>query len=376
MIGGCAVVRDDDLGERLQFIHNAAGAVAGPFDAWLALRGTKTLHLRMRQHDANGREIAKWLVEQVGPRERVLHRAAVASAARAGPAPDVRVRRNDQRRARDEGARGPRARAGARLRARRVARRRRVADQPAGRDDARVGAAGAARRHGSDATGWSGFRAGWRTSATCSPTWSRPSREFRSGRGSGKRGGGRKLAATQSAAAHRRVSRRSPRPRVPRPSSRLRHGQLASRSSRSRRARGNIPPIAPRSTRSAPFPGSTRSCAKVAGFFGERGIRQLFLGDAVQGDGEPASATERRCGPRCSRRSTGPSDRSSTSRRRRSPTRWPSASTSRSSSSTPGCSRFSSEDELRTVLGHELGHIMSGHTDVQHDRRTSCCTSG
>ena len=67
MIGGVAVVRDDALGEQLKFIHNAAGAVAGPFDAWLALRGTKTLHLRMRQHDANGREIAKWLVEQVGP---------------------------------------------------------------------------------------------------------------------------------------------------------------------------------------------------------------------------------------------------------------------------------------------------------------------
>jgi cystathionine beta-lyase/cystathionine gamma-synthase len=66
MIGGCAITRDDDLGARLQFIHNAAGAVAGPFDSWLALRGTKTLHLRMRQHDANGREIAKWLVERVG----------------------------------------------------------------------------------------------------------------------------------------------------------------------------------------------------------------------------------------------------------------------------------------------------------------------
>jgi cystathionine gamma-lyase len=66
MIGGCAVVRNDDLAARLQFIHNAAGAVAGPFDSWLALRGTKTLHLRMRQHDANGRAIAPWLAEQVG----------------------------------------------------------------------------------------------------------------------------------------------------------------------------------------------------------------------------------------------------------------------------------------------------------------------
>jgi cystathionine beta-lyase/cystathionine gamma-synthase len=66
MIGGIAIVRDDDLAARLQFIHNAAGAVAGPFDAWLALRGTKTLHLRMRQHDINGREIARWLAERVG----------------------------------------------------------------------------------------------------------------------------------------------------------------------------------------------------------------------------------------------------------------------------------------------------------------------
>lgn len=66
MIGGIALVKDDGLAERLQFILNAAGAVPGPFDAWLALRGTKTLHLRMRQHDANGRVIAAWLAERLG----------------------------------------------------------------------------------------------------------------------------------------------------------------------------------------------------------------------------------------------------------------------------------------------------------------------
>ena len=66
IVGGIAVVNDDDLAARLQFILNAAGAVPGPMDAWLALRGTKTLHLRMRQHDANGRAIAPWLVEQLG----------------------------------------------------------------------------------------------------------------------------------------------------------------------------------------------------------------------------------------------------------------------------------------------------------------------
>jgi cystathionine beta-lyase/cystathionine gamma-synthase len=72
MIGGIAIVTDDELAAKLQFIQNAAGAVPGPFDAWLALRGTKTLHLRMRQHDANGRRIAEWLTEQVGP-ERVYY---------------------------------------------------------------------------------------------------------------------------------------------------------------------------------------------------------------------------------------------------------------------------------------------------------------
>lgn len=66
MIGGIALLNDDALAERVQFIVNAAGAVPGPFDAWLALRGTKTLHLRMRQHDTNGRAIARWLVEKLG----------------------------------------------------------------------------------------------------------------------------------------------------------------------------------------------------------------------------------------------------------------------------------------------------------------------
>lgn len=72
MVGGIAVLNDDGLAERLQFILNAAGAVPGPFDAWLVLRGTKTLHLRMRQHDANGRAIARWLADRVGE-EHVLY---------------------------------------------------------------------------------------------------------------------------------------------------------------------------------------------------------------------------------------------------------------------------------------------------------------
>ncbi len=72
MIGGIAVVNDDDLATRIQFIQNAAGAVPGPFDSWLALRGTKTLHLRMPRHDENGRAVARWLAERVGE-ERVIY---------------------------------------------------------------------------------------------------------------------------------------------------------------------------------------------------------------------------------------------------------------------------------------------------------------
>ena len=72
MIGGIALLNDDDIAERLGFIQNAAGAVPGPFDCWLALRGTKTLHLRMPRHDENGRRIAAFLAERLGP-ENVIY---------------------------------------------------------------------------------------------------------------------------------------------------------------------------------------------------------------------------------------------------------------------------------------------------------------
>jgi cystathionine gamma-lyase len=72
MIGGIVTLQDDALADRLQFLQNAAGAVPGPFDSWLALRGTKTLHLRMRQHDANGRAVAARLAERMG-HERVIY---------------------------------------------------------------------------------------------------------------------------------------------------------------------------------------------------------------------------------------------------------------------------------------------------------------
>lgn len=61
MVGGIVVTNDVDVAEKLRFIQNAVGAVPGPFDCWLALRGTKTLALRMRQHEANARHLAAYL---------------------------------------------------------------------------------------------------------------------------------------------------------------------------------------------------------------------------------------------------------------------------------------------------------------------------
>jgi cystathionine beta-lyase/cystathionine gamma-synthase len=61
MVGGALVTRDDGLAEKLRFLQNASGAVPGPMDCWLALRGTKTLAVRMARHDENARDLAGWL---------------------------------------------------------------------------------------------------------------------------------------------------------------------------------------------------------------------------------------------------------------------------------------------------------------------------
>jgi cystathionine gamma-synthase len=61
VIGGALVVADAELGEELAYHQNAMGAVAGPFDAWLVLRGAKTLAVRMRQHCANAQRVVEML---------------------------------------------------------------------------------------------------------------------------------------------------------------------------------------------------------------------------------------------------------------------------------------------------------------------------
>jgi cystathionine gamma-lyase len=72
-VGGVAVVRDDDgLAEQLAFLHNSVGSVLGPFDSFLALRGLKTLHLRMQATCANALALAQWL-EKHPAIERVIY---------------------------------------------------------------------------------------------------------------------------------------------------------------------------------------------------------------------------------------------------------------------------------------------------------------
>ncbi|MFO7769679.1 MAG: PLP-dependent aspartate aminotransferase family protein [bacterium] len=62
MVGGIVVTREEDeLTQRLRFLQNAVGAVPGPMDCWLCLRGIKTLALRMKAHEANARALADWL---------------------------------------------------------------------------------------------------------------------------------------------------------------------------------------------------------------------------------------------------------------------------------------------------------------------------
>lgn len=62
-VGGVVVTTDPADAERIGFLQNAVGAIISPFDAWLVLRGTKTLAVRMRQHDENGRRVAAFLAD-------------------------------------------------------------------------------------------------------------------------------------------------------------------------------------------------------------------------------------------------------------------------------------------------------------------------
>jgi cystathionine beta-lyase/cystathionine gamma-synthase len=60
-IGGAAITNDPDLAAEIKFHQNAVGGVPGPFDAWLAMRGAKTLAIRMREHERNAHAVAEFL---------------------------------------------------------------------------------------------------------------------------------------------------------------------------------------------------------------------------------------------------------------------------------------------------------------------------
>jgi cystathionine gamma-synthase len=72
VIGGFVATNDPTIAERLRFLQKSLGAVPGPFDCWLVLRGLKTLAIRMERHCENARRIAAWLDEHGGV-ERVLY---------------------------------------------------------------------------------------------------------------------------------------------------------------------------------------------------------------------------------------------------------------------------------------------------------------
>jgi cystathionine beta-lyase/cystathionine gamma-synthase len=64
MLGGLVVTNDAATADRLRFLQKSVGGVLSPFDAWLCLRGTKTLAVRMKQHNENAMQVARWLVKQ------------------------------------------------------------------------------------------------------------------------------------------------------------------------------------------------------------------------------------------------------------------------------------------------------------------------
>jgi cystathionine gamma-lyase len=72
VIGGILITSNEKVHERIRYIQNAAGGVPSPFDCWLVLRATKTLAVRMKQHDENARAFVDWLVKS-GAAEKVIY---------------------------------------------------------------------------------------------------------------------------------------------------------------------------------------------------------------------------------------------------------------------------------------------------------------
>jgi cystathionine gamma-synthase len=105
VVGGALVVRDLDLADKVTFHQNAMGAVAGPFDAWLVLRGLKTLGVRMDRHCDNAERVVEFLsghdaVSQViypGLPEHPGHAVAAKQMKRYGGIVSFRVKAGEQK---------------------------------------------------------------------------------------------------------------------------------------------------------------------------------------------------------------------------------------------------------------------------------------
>ena len=152
VVGGALVTNDEELDAKFAFLQNGAGAVPGPFDAYLTMRGLKTLELRMQRHSSNAAKVAEFLAGHPAV-DRVLypglpghpgHDVAARQMRGFGGMVSVRMRGGAEAARRVVLAhRG--------FHSRRVAGRGGVADRAPRRDDARVDgrlAAGGARRSG------------------------------------------------------------------------------------------------------------------------------------------------------------------------------------------------------------------------------------
>ncbi len=136
VVGGALITATDDLGDELAFYQNAMGAVNGPFDAWLTLRGIKTLGVRMERHCDNAERIVGYLSEHPAVANVFYPGPGIASGTRDRGQADAAVRRNGLVPCRRRSRTGRRrVQPDEALRARRVARWRRIADRAPGTDD-------------------------------------------------------------------------------------------------------------------------------------------------------------------------------------------------------------------------------------------------
>ena len=127
-LGGVLVCTTKDQAEKLAFVQKAAGAIMSPFECWLVLRGTKTLAVRMKQHDDNGRVMADYLSGHRKVKKVFYPGLNEPSAVRAGLPPDVGLRLDDYLRDRLARQRQAAAEACAPVHHGRVAGRRRDTD--------------------------------------------------------------------------------------------------------------------------------------------------------------------------------------------------------------------------------------------------------